>query len=188
MSGHKPICGECFEPWPCLAHRQYGDRLWKTRRAEEACHRCGKPVTGMKVSVGGGGLLGETVRYHGRQGACRRAGLAHLAERLDTEVDPLRRFEVEVERDRIAKEEVSSRAERESRRLRKLGGEVIRREALEDRLVTVVRLDDGEHSMEWRKDADVSDDLAVFAACQRAGLAIAKEGAVMWPVERKAER
>jgi hypothetical protein len=174
MSEHMPICGECFEPWPCLHQRQYADRLWKERRAREACHRCGRGVTGMSVNVPGGGLLGESVLYHGRQGACRKAGLKHLEDVLAQAADPLLRLQLEKERDRLDEEALRGRAEQEARRLRKIGGTVLSREEADDRLITRVRLDGEELAIEWRKGTNPPDDLVLHAACSKRAVEIAK--------------
>ena len=174
-SAHAPICGECFEAWPCLSHRQKGKRSWKERQAREACHRCGKQVGGMKINIPGGGILGESIRYHGRQGACRTAGLKHLENALKEATDPLLRLELEREKERFDQDTLRRYAERESRRLVKAGGAVVSREEADDRLVTLVRLSDGEVVVEWRKDADPDDDLILFAACRQRGFELAKQ-------------
>lgn len=78
---HEPVCARCHERWPCEHVRLDGEAKRIIHAAANRCHRCGKQVGWYKITVPGGGDLGQDVVYHGRKGACRNLAMREL-ERL----------------------------------------------------------------------------------------------------------
>lgn len=103
---HESACGRCRTPWPCEHVRLDRQARQIILAAENACARCGKCVGWMEVRVKGGGLLGEDIKFHGRQGACRKEGIRRL-KALDTD-------DARAELARIDQEAAYAREHRES--------------------------------------------------------------------------
>lgn len=76
----------------------------------------------MKITIKGAGLIGGNLVYHGRQGACRNAGLRHIRQLVETTDDPLLRLEYTREIDRDAREVALNRRLREERRVERETG------------------------------------------------------------------
>lgn len=91
--------------WPCEHVRLDRQATMIIHASQNACARCGKRVGWMEVRVKGGGLLGEDIKFHGRQGACRKEGLRRL-KALDT-------LDARAELERLEREAESNRQQRE---------------------------------------------------------------------------
>lgn len=87
--GHRPICAECGEDWPCEHQRnEYEVKAFASRLARQ-CHHCGEEIELRHSSVMFGGpslddpeIIGIKFHYaKSRRPACYRAAMAYQ-ERL----------------------------------------------------------------------------------------------------------
>lgn len=109
---HEPYCGRCNEKWPCKHIRVENQAKMILHHEANACHRCHKQVSGMRILVKAAGEFGEDLLYHGRKGACRnqairdltRLGHTDVLERLEQEAAAEVRFREQRQRvrERIA--------------------------------------------------------------------------------------
>lgn len=90
---HEQVCSVCDEPWPCRVQKTEWKAQRLTQASRDACAKCGKGTSWVRITVPGGGLLGEDAVYCGKLGACRNAGLREL-ERLGL-ADHVERYERE---------------------------------------------------------------------------------------------
>lgn len=115
---HAPYCGRCSEAWPCEHVRLDRRAAVIIHASANACARCGKRVGWKEVRVKGGGSLGEDIKFHGRQGACRKEGLRRL-EALGTDEAraELKRLVLEQEYDRQLREHIAAEKAQQRERL-----------------------------------------------------------------------